>query len=67
MRPLTRHREEMERRGAGPQKANEALVAYLEAERDLGRVRDDADPEAAAAMLLVLPAGVLGELLPGKT
>ena len=49
---LTRHREEMERRGAGPQKANEALVAYLEAERDLGRVRDDADPEAAAAMLL---------------
>ena len=39
----------MERRGAGPQKANEALVAYLEAERDLGRVRDDADPEAAAA------------------
>ena len=49
---LARHREEMERRGAGPQKANEALVAYLEAERDLGRVREDADPEAAAAMLL---------------
>ena len=49
---LARHREEMKRRGAGPQKANEALAAYLEAERDLGRVRGDADPEAAAAMLL---------------
>lgn len=42
----------MGRRGAGPQKANEALVAYLEAERGLGRVREDADAEAAAAMLL---------------
>ena len=49
---LARHREEMYRRGAGPHKANEALMAYLEAERDLGRVREDADPEAAAAMLL---------------
>jgi AcrR family transcriptional regulator len=49
---LARHREEMRRMGAGPEKANEALAAYLEAERDLGRVREDADPEAAAAMLL---------------
>ena len=49
---LARHREEMYKRGAGPHKANEALVVYLEAERDLGRVREDADPEAAAAMLL---------------
>lgn len=49
---LARHREEMRRRGAGPQKANEALVVYLEAERGLGRVREDADAEAAAAMLL---------------
>jgi AcrR family transcriptional regulator len=49
---LARHREEMKRRGAGPQKANEALAAYLGAERNLGRVRGDADPEAAAAMLL---------------
>jgi AcrR family transcriptional regulator len=49
---LARHREEMKRRGAGPQNANEALVAYLEAERGLGRVREDADAEAAAAMLL---------------
>ncbi len=49
---LARHREEIERMGAGPQKANEAMVAYLEAERDLGRVLEDTDPEAAAAMLL---------------
>ena len=49
---LARHREEIRRRGTGPQKANKALAAYLEAERDLGRVREDADSEAAAAMLL---------------
>lgn len=49
---LARHREEMWRRGAGPQKPNEALAAYLDAEQNLGRVREEADPEAAAAMLL---------------
>lgn len=49
---LARHREEVERRGAGPRRANEALAAYLEAERNLGRVREGADPEATAAMLL---------------
>src|SRR5918997_2171016 len=49
---LARHRIEVRRRGTGPQKANKALAAYLEAERDLGRVREDADSEAAAAMLL---------------
>jgi AcrR family transcriptional regulator len=49
---LARHREEIRKRGAGPQKANEALSAYLEGERNLGRVREDADPESAAAMLL---------------
>jgi hypothetical protein len=31
---------------------NEALAAYLDAEKRLGRVREDADPEAAAAMVL---------------
>lgn len=51
-RLLARHREEIRRRGMGPQKANEALVAYLNAERKLGRVREDIDAEAAAAMLL---------------
>jgi AcrR family transcriptional regulator len=42
---LARHRE-------GPRMVNEALAAYLDAEQRLGRVREDADPEAAAAMLL---------------
>jgi AcrR family transcriptional regulator len=49
---LARHAEELRRRGAGPQRANEAVAAYLRAEQGLGRVRGDADPEAAAAMLL---------------
>ena len=31
---------------------NEALAAYLGAEERLGRVREGADPDAAAAMLL---------------
>jgi hypothetical protein len=31
---------------------NETLAAYLEAEERLGRVREDADPEAAAALVL---------------
>lgn len=49
---LARHRELLQQRGAGPQRANEAVAAYLRAEQGLGRVRDDADPEAAAYMLL---------------
>jgi hypothetical protein len=31
---------------------NEALAAYLDAEKRIGRVREYADPEAAAAMIL---------------
>jgi hypothetical protein len=31
---------------------NETLAAYLDAEKRLGRVRKDADPEVAAAMVL---------------
>jgi AcrR family transcriptional regulator len=49
---LARHREGIHERGAGPRMVNEALAAYLDAEKRLGRVREDADPEAAAAMLL---------------
>jgi AcrR family transcriptional regulator len=49
---LARHREALRKRGAGPRMVNEALAAYLDAEQRLGRVREDADPEAAAAMLL---------------
>ena len=49
---LARHREGMHKRGAGPQMVNEALAVYLGAEKRLGRVREDANPEAAAAMVL---------------
>jgi AcrR family transcriptional regulator len=51
-RLLARHREGLRKRGAGPRMVNEALTAYLDAEERLGRVRQDADPEAAAAMVL---------------
>jgi AcrR family transcriptional regulator len=49
---LARHREGIRERGAGPRMVNEALAAYLDAEKRLGRVREDADPEAAAALIL---------------
>jgi AcrR family transcriptional regulator len=49
---LARHREGLRRRGAGPQMINETLTSYLEAEKRIGRVREDADPESAAAMIL---------------
>ena len=49
---LARHREGLRKRGAGPRMINETLASYLEAEERLGRVRKDANPEAAAAMLL---------------
>jgi AcrR family transcriptional regulator len=49
---LTRHRELLKERGAGPQRANELLAAYLRAEQGLGRVRSDADVDTAAYFLL---------------
>lgn len=49
---LARHVDELKKRGGGPHRANEAVAAYLRAEQELGRVREDVDPEAAAAMLL---------------
>src|SRR4051812_30499934 len=49
---LARHRELLQQRGAGPQRPNEAVAAYLRAEQKLGRVRGDADPVAVAYMLL---------------
>ena len=49
---LSRHTQEIRRRGGGPHRANEAVGAYLRAEQRVGRVREDADPDAAAAMLL---------------
>ncbi|MFI6316487.1 TetR/AcrR family transcriptional regulator [Nonomuraea sp. NPDC050556] len=49
---LATHKEELRRQGAGPHKANEALAAYLRAEQEAGRVRRDADVQAAAGLLL---------------
>lgn len=49
---LRRHREELSRRGAGPLNVNRAFADYLRAERDLGRVRADTDPEAVASLLV---------------
>ncbi|ALO10370.1 TetR family transcriptional regulator [Streptomyces venezuelae] len=47
-----RHEEGMRRLGAGPHKPVEGLTAYLRTEQRLGRVDADADPQAAAALLL---------------
>jgi AcrR family transcriptional regulator len=49
---LARYREGIHKRGSGPRMVNEALAAYLDAEKRIGRVREGADPEAAAAMVL---------------
>ncbi|WP_406299793.1 TetR/AcrR family transcriptional regulator [Embleya sp. NBC_00888] len=49
---LRRHREALRGIGAGPHVPLRLLAAYLTVERDRGRIAPDADPEAAAAMLL---------------
>ncbi|RCG30245.1 TetR/AcrR family transcriptional regulator [Sphaerisporangium album] len=49
---LDRHREGLRKLGAGPHKPLAALTGYLRALRDGGRIRADADPESAAALLL---------------
>ena len=49
---LARLRAGLREQGAGPQKANEAVAAYLRAEQHLGRVRQEASPDAAAYLLL---------------
>ena len=49
---LARYRAALAAVGAGPHQANEALAAYLGAERELGRIDAAVDPEAGAAMLL---------------
>ncbi|MDR7274314.1 TetR/AcrR family transcriptional regulator [Catenuloplanes atrovinosus] len=46
------HLGRLRERNSGPQVPLAALAGYLEAERRLGRLRADADPDAAAAMLL---------------
>jgi len=49
---LERLRRLLRERGDGPQRAYEPIVAYLEAERALGRVAHGADLLAAAVLLL---------------
>ncbi|GGL03586.1 TetR family transcriptional regulator [Sphaerisporangium melleum] len=49
---LQRHREEIRKLDAGPHKPLAALAGYFRALRDSGRVRADADPDAAASLLL---------------
>ena len=49
---LAAHRERLRQRDAGPQHVGNALAAYLAAEQRIGRVRPEADPHAAAALLL---------------
>ncbi|HEY4791531.1 MAG TPA: TetR/AcrR family transcriptional regulator [Actinomycetes bacterium] len=49
---LERFRALLAERGGGPHRAWEPVVAYLRAEQALGRVRVDADPAAAALLLL---------------
>ncbi|MFI7353227.1 helix-turn-helix domain-containing protein [Streptomyces avidinii] len=49
---LTRHREGVQEIGAGPHLVLDALAGRLRREREAGRLRPDADPRAAAALLL---------------
>jgi AcrR family transcriptional regulator len=49
---LARLREVLLQRNAGPHKANESVASYLRAEQDLGRLRKDVNPDAAAYLLL---------------
>jgi AcrR family transcriptional regulator len=49
---LDRQRARMRESGRGPEKANEALAAYLRAEQELGRISKRASAEAAANLLL---------------
>ncbi|KAA2266596.1 TetR/AcrR family transcriptional regulator [Solihabitans fulvus] len=49
---LERHRAALRELDAGPHKPVLALAEYLRRERTAGRIRTDADPDAAAAMLL---------------
>ncbi|WP_030160326.1 TetR/AcrR family transcriptional regulator [Streptomyces sp. NRRL S-244] len=49
---LTRHREGVQEIGTGPHVVRDALAGRLRRELERGRLRPDADPEAAAALLL---------------
>jgi AcrR family transcriptional regulator len=49
---LAAHRDAVQERGAGPHRISETVADYLAAEQNLGRIRTDADPRAAADLLL---------------
>jgi hypothetical protein len=49
---LAAHRDALRTRNAGPAHVGTAVAAYLAAEQRLGRIRPDAEPPAAAALLL---------------
>lgn len=51
-RLLASHQEALRQLGSGPQKPTETLSAYLRAEQRAGRIHADAEPEAAATLLL---------------
>lgn len=48
---MAAHQASISRRGGGPQYAVDRVADYFRAERDLGRITADADPQAAAALL----------------
>jgi AcrR family transcriptional regulator len=49
---MAAHHASISRYGAGPRHAVERLADYFRAERDRGRLAPDADPDAAAALLM---------------
>jgi hypothetical protein len=49
---LARYRQALATIGAGPHRANQALAAYVRAERELGRIDASVDSDAGAAMLM---------------
>jgi hypothetical protein len=49
---VRRREQRVAQLGAGPRRPTVLLGAYLRAEQEHGRIRSDADPDAAAAVLL---------------
>jgi AefR-like transcriptional repressor, C-terminal domain len=49
---LAAHRAEVRERDAGPHHVSDTVANYIAAEQDLGRVRANVDPRAAADLLL---------------
>jgi AcrR family transcriptional regulator len=49
---LAAHRAAVQERGAGPHHVSDAVAKYIASEQNLGRLRADANPRAAANLLL---------------